>query len=88
VGVLAGEQTAENDENRVLRFLHGSPGASMVRVAERCGFVTDGRPQKMKAHRVVQRLLGDKLVERYRAAKYRVTRKGCREIGEDYDNDD
>ena len=85
----AGERQREYDENRVLRTLHHSPGASISAIAVKCSFVSsDGKPHKSKTQRILKQLLADKMVEQHRGAKYRITKKGKKEIGAGDSDDD
>jgi predicted transcriptional regulator len=77
----AGKQTLENDENRVLRGLHQNPRASFSTIAERCGFMIEGRPSKTKVHRIMANLVRDKLAVKHRGGKFVITEKGEKEIG-------
>jgi hypothetical protein len=82
------EQSQEYEENRVLRALADSPGASNSAIASRCGLLlANGKPHKTKAQRLLERLLSDKMVERYRGGKFRITKKGKKEVGLDDDED-
>jgi hypothetical protein len=72
---------AEDDENKLLRAIFANPAASFSALARKLGFVFNGAPQKYKIQRIINRLLGDKMVNRHRGGKYRLTEKGEREIG-------
>ena len=83
----SGERLQEDDENRLLFALHKSPKASLVFLANKCGFVLDGRPLKNKVDRGLKRLAEDKLIVRHRRG-YVLTGKGRKEIGMDDENSD
>lgn len=83
-----GEERLEADENRVLFALGDNPKASLSFLAEKCGFVIDGRPQKTRVHRIMSRLREDKLVVQHRGSKYVLTTKGRKEVGIEGNNDD
>jgi hypothetical protein len=84
----ASEVVQEQEENRLLTAMHDDPRASFTALANRCGFVIDGRPLKTKVSRLVQRLAEDKMLSKHRGGKYRLTQKGRREIGVESENDD
>lgn len=80
--IEAGERVQEADENKVMFALAVNPRASFTVLANKCGFVIDGRLQKTKVHRVITRLVEDKLAVRHRG-RYVLTDKGKKEIGFD-----
>ena len=78
----AGEATREADENVILRLMHNHPTASFTDLARRAEWMTlDGRPSKVRVQRIMERLHEDRLVQKHRGGKYRLTEKGNREIG-------
>ena len=77
----AGKRKLEEDENRLLRSLHQNPKASFSTIAERCGFMIEGRPSKTKIHRIMANLVRDKLVVKHRGGRFVITDKGKEEIG-------
>jgi hypothetical protein len=80
--VEAGEQVEESEENKLLAAIGMKPGASVASYAKSLGFMSEtGQPQKSKVFRLRQRLADDKLIERYRNDKWRVTAKGKKELG-------
>jgi len=81
LAVELSEGVLEADENRVLRIMHDDPRASFMVIANRAGFVIDGRAQKVRVQRIVERLKRDKLIAKHRGGKYRLTAKGRDEIG-------
>ena len=84
----AGEAVQESDEDKVMKLLHASPGASFAILAQKAGWMMgDGRPHKMRVHRIMERIKADKFVEQYRSHKYRLTKKGEKEIGVGDDNE-
>ena len=84
----AGEQVQESDEDKVMRLIHTNPKASFATLAEKAGFSFNGRPQKQRIQRIVERLRDDRLVTKHRGGKYRLTKKGAKEIGVDKEGDD
>jgi hypothetical protein len=83
------EKVAEEEEKTVLRLIHVDKQASFTSMARAAGFVLpDGTPSKAKVQRVVERLKADKLVFKHRGSKYRLTKKGCREIKVKWDDDE
>jgi hypothetical protein len=83
----AGKANMESDENRILMALVDQPGASFVRLSDLCGFSVEGRPQKTRVARAIDRLKDDKLVVKHRR-KYRITKKGAKEVGREWRGDD
>ena len=81
ITVEAGEQFREADENRLMRFMHANERASFSELASKMGFTENGAPQKYRVQRIIARLKDDKMVEKYRGGRYRLTRKGEEEIG-------
>jgi hypothetical protein len=84
----AGEQVQETDEDKVMRLIHTNPKASFMTLAEKAGFTFNGRAQKHRIQRIVERLRDDRMVVKHRGGKYRLTKKGAREIGVDKEGDD
>lgn len=76
-----GKRKLETDENRVLHILLANPSASFGHIAERAGFVIDGRPSKTRVHRIMATLVQYRFAVKHRSGKYRITEKGKEEIG-------
>jgi hypothetical protein len=76
-----GERGQEDDENRILKIIAASPRASIAQIATAADFISDGKPQKSKTLRICQRLVEDKMLERHRGTKYRLTKKAQKELG-------
>lgn len=76
-----GERGQEDDENRILKIIAASPRASISQIAIAADFITNGKPQKSKTLRICQRLVEDKMLERHRGTKYRLTKKANKELG-------
>ena len=82
-------QTAEADEDTVLKLIHGYKNSSFTELAKLAMFtLPDGRPYKSKVQRIVERLKASKLVFKYRGSKYRLTKKGCKIAGVKWEKDD
>jgi hypothetical protein len=82
ISTEARTQKTEADENTILRLLHADRRASFGSLARRAGFLfADGTPAKSKVQRVLDRLKMNKFIYRFRGNKYRLTKKGCKEIG-------
>ena len=80
---------AEADENTVLGLIHTHKNASMSEIARKSGFVLpNGLPSKAKVQRIIERLKISKMVYKYRGSKYKLTKKGCKEIGVKQEQDD
>jgi len=77
----AGELVAESDEDAVLRLIHKNPKASFTELAQKAGFTFEGRPNKNRIRRIIERLREDKFIIKHRGGKYRLTPKGEKEIG-------
>jgi hypothetical protein len=78
----AGERVEESEENMLLAKIGMKPGASVATYAKDLNWLSEtGQPQKSKVFRLRQRLADDKLIERYRKDKWRVTPKGKKELG-------
>ena len=78
----AGEVVQESDENKIMRLIYDNPKASFSTLAEKAGFMSEGQPNKGKVQRIVDRLKDDKMLEKHRGwSKYRLTKKGEKEIG-------
>jgi AAA domain len=65
-----------NNEDRVMVVLRDHPGHSNAWIAEHLGWMSKkGKPQKAKAHRILQRLIGAKLAT-YKRDGYELTDAG------------
>jgi hypothetical protein len=64
-----------SEEEEVLDALRAQPKASIAALAEALGWVSDGKANKSRVHRMLQRLVKDKLVRCYRG-RYMPTKKG------------
>jgi len=71
-----------SEENVVLRILRDNPKWMSVKIAEAAGWTDDeGRPQRWKVVRVLQRLSDDKLIHQPRKrGPWKITQKGLSEI--------
>lgn len=76
----ASEARQAIDSRSILRAIAAHKDASVSRLAEACGFVGAGGPQKSKTFRILQDLVDDRLVERV-LKKYRLTAKGEEALG-------
>jgi AAA domain len=66
-----------DNENRVLWALKNHPGASMGKIAEHLGWMTDGKPDRWKVQRAMDTLNEDKLVHQTRKkGSWKLTEKG------------
>jgi predicted transcriptional regulator len=84
VTLEAGEVVRESDENKLLMLIYRNPGASFTTLATKAGYVDGaGNPVKYRVQRIIERLFDDRLIEKHRAGKYQLTKKGKREIGVD-----
>lgn len=63
------------DENRLLWAMAHHPKGTLGDWASACGWVSAGRPQKSKVHRMLDRLMSDKLVGKNRHGYY-LTQRG------------
>jgi len=88
-GAARRASVAEEDDKSVLRMIHRDKRASLVSIAKALGwFWPDGStPSKSKVQRVIDRLKASKLVYNHHGGKHRVTKKGCKIIGEKWDAD-
>jgi hypothetical protein len=79
----AGEREQESKENQVLGVIAADNRLSFSHVARRLKWLspTTGEPMKAKVHRLIGRLVDDKLLVRTRGGRYAITPKGKREIG-------
>ena len=79
------EQTLAN-EDVVLRALRAQPGRSFAQIASDTGWVADdGRPEKWRVQRTIERLAEGKLVIQDRpGGKWRVSEKGNKELDRNY----
>jgi hypothetical protein len=78
----AAEKRQESDEDRLLSVITTTSGLSQADLARACQWVTPkGDPMKSKVHRVCERLAKDKLIERFRADKWKATPKGRKVLG-------
>jgi predicted transcriptional regulator len=76
----ASQQRIKNEGDIVLNILTIEPGASFNRIAERAGFVNEGRPNKSKVSRLMKNLEAFKLVEKRRDDRFYITEKGKKEL--------
>jgi hypothetical protein len=76
----ASQQRVQTEGDTVLNILTVEPGASFNRIAERGGFVNEGRPNKSKVQRLMKNLEDFKLVEKHRNKRFYVTEKGKKEL--------
>jgi hypothetical protein len=80
------EQRGRTDQDEVLRAMLKTPGASTGELANFLGWVmADGKPYKMRVHRVIKELTKHKLVEQRRDGQFVLTGKGeaeAEKIGE------
>jgi hypothetical protein len=82
------EATAEREEDELLAALAGDP-LSIADLARACGWLlVNGEPHKSKTHRVLERLVKDKLVRKVRGRRYRLTEDGRKAIEGDDDDDE
>ncbi len=74
------EEKAEYQDDRMLKALAASPGSSIANLAKACGWIlSDSKPNKGLAQRVLNRLLKVKLVEKEgegQATRYTLTNRG------------
>lgn len=71
----------EDDENLILKIIAASPKGTIRSIADTANFGMS------KVYRVISRLIENKFIEKHRNNKYRITRKGRREIGQESDDD-
>jgi predicted transcriptional regulator len=76
----ASQQRVQTEGDTVLNILTVEPGASFNRIAERAGFVNEGRPNKSKVQRLMKNLEDFKLVEKHRNKRFYITEKGKKEL--------
>jgi hypothetical protein len=80
------EQRGQTDQDEVLRAMLKNPGASTSELANFLDwFMADGKPYKMRVHRVIQELKKHKLVEQRRGGQFVLTGNGeaeAEKIGE------
>ena len=81
IALEASSGLLEADENAVMLAIYDEPTASLDRLATKCNFQLDGRPQRSKVHRILKTLSDYKFVAKHRRGKYRLTAKGRAEIG-------
>ena len=87
IAMEASSSTLEADENAVMLAIYDEPTASLDRLAIKCNFQLDGRPQRSKVHRILKTLSDYKFVAKHRRGKYRLTAKGRAEIGRGNDDE-
>ena len=88
-GAQRREAVAEEDDKSVLRMLHRDKRASQASIAKALmWFWPDGHtPSRSRVGRIMTRLKADGLIHKYHGSKYRLTKKGCKLIGEHYDTE-
>jgi hypothetical protein len=76
----ANQQRIKSDGDTVLNILAIEDGASFNRIAERAGFVNDGRLNKSKVSRLIKNLEAFKLVKKERDNRFHITENGKKEL--------
>jgi hypothetical protein len=74
---------ARDDQDRVLKLVNGNSALTLASLALAMGWkLHSGDPNKMRAKRIVDTLIKDKLIEQTRAGRYKLTKAGGKALKE------